>query len=1471
MFRRTLSLFVACAIVLTSIPAMPVAEAATARAASTDVVLSYVKSDEGDKNVATIVRGNSTTIKVEKKSSGFTAADPPFTVDSTDASIGNPSQFIQIKDNLDPSTKDITALETLPMDEEGEGLTFSVTGNFYALLAKGDAYETAGGWGHNALTSVESASPNAIITYSEATIVATKGETLNTLPTFAFQTGADKVGAFADFDSISVKECTQWSSLNGGAGKSKVLTIQLAKGSMVQEYKIYPKQMQTIYEMDTTVTPPVPVEGPDGKPVIKETNNYIAENSTFRLVFRLPTSNSLFLRVLTPKRATMNIADEILRNDGVLNQTYIKLGSADDQLGFITKDFKLNSFINQYSTNFNIEWKWVPRNAADKDAVSISSSGTWRDVAINPRVEDVYGSLIATVYYKKSLGDSGGGREVFTESLPIDILIRGLGEPGAVTQKSQAIYRDSGPVDFPAGETAQPSSKDMDIYDGGVVGFPKPLERPYQYRLLLEMGRRNASAQYATVEVVSGDKDIVTAQSVVGNAASEFTFGGKIENPQKNNVDEIGKVFLDLTAVKKGNVKLQVTFWVKGNNNTIVKALVQPKPITINVYDTSPSNDASLLELVVKDNEKNKIEANFAPGTLSYEIRVPYKTTSFTVTPRKNDIYADKNLQYSYTYVNEAGDVVKKNFTKENGYITEPLDLVPNEARKLEITVTAQNPNVHTTYTISILREPPSDDGRLKVLQLLDDKGTDHMVGYNMDNGTYRVTVPYRTQKLQVVYEKNHDGAQDPIFTSDNSRVKLHVGGWYELRYDDSNPNNIKDTTNLQIKVVPENMVDYDASIYSIDIVRLPPSTDATLTELKVADSADKAVTYTPKFDPTENLYEMSVPYATSRLKFSAKPTNDGATMFLKAPGSSSPVEMLSGRFTPAQEVPYITSGAPYQDFVVVVKAEDTRITKEYTLRVMRAEPENEASLETLKLVDTNKKDLELGFNPESYNYNITVPYEVEKAIAIPTPTSKNATVTVNGRKVESGKESSPIKLEPSLPTQITVEVTAQDGRTVRTYNIRITRATPSSDARLKGLVLTGAEKFKPLFIANKYYYTADVTMGSQGVTFTPTANHPYATITVDGKKVESGKASELIGPIDIKQTVEIVVTAQDGVTTLVYTVDLTNQNLIEKTSNADLRDLTVNFGTMSPKRFQPSVTVYDVAVVEDAASVEIVPTPDDKLATVTVFQGSKEIGDYNDIYAEYIEDGETEFTVKVVSPDLTVTKEYTILVHRNEEDAMGRLNPIMLENVDFTPNVILVDITKFTRVNAEVFNELKKFPDKRIIFQGNDYSLEFKGSDITRNIPHTENIDLAMTFTSPFEEKIWEELDGSNYNDDLRPVFVHFYHEGVLPGQATLSLSLGRRYWDDQLYWHYYNEERERIDYYGYMQTNNRGTFTIPLDHFSTYIITRNHAIRGSDNKTSEVTPNLDNPQTTQGQLTPPAKENPVTGVEGIGGGGGR
>lgn len=522
-----------------------------------------------------------------------------------------------------------------------------------------------------------------------------------------------------------------------------------------------------------------------------------------------------------------------------------------------------------------------------------------------------------------------------------------------------------------------------------------------------------------------------------------------------------------------------------------------------------------------------------------------------------------------------------------------------------------------------------------------------------------------------------------------------------------------------------------------------------------------------------------------------------------------------------------------------------------YPIHIYRTPPSRVASLLSIVLTDQDGTDVPVvDFDPDVLDYELRVPFETIKVQATPTATDPNVKeIRVNGKKVASGEASSLIRIKhpnddyndildiASATDTIKVEVypeicNDEEDWPPTTYTIRLIREEPSDDCLLIKLDAQNTDDFKPVFAPTRTEYSAKVAEGAEGVILVPTANHKGAKIEIDGKRVESGQASELIRILTVNQTVEIVVTAQDGKTTRTYRVRYQNPNLIIKTSNADLMNLEVEPGYRRPVEFDPSVTEYDVSVDEETYAVRLIPTLADEMATLKVFRDSQEIGDEDGNYAAAIKDGANVFRVEVTSPDTTKSKTYTVTVYRNDEENMGKLEPLRAEEIDFenSPDVIVVDVTKYPRIARDVFEELKNYPDKKIIFQGNDYSLQFDASDIETIIPNTEYFTFGMSFRSPLEVEISDEIYSHPGNDDANLVFVYFDYHGELPGPAVLTLSMGSKYKNSTYYWNYYNEERERVDYYGTVNTNSKGTFSLIINHLSTYIISDQRLIGAND-----------------------------------------
>ena len=150
----------------------------------------------------------------------------------------------------------------------------------------------------------------------------------------------------------------------------------------------------------------------------------------------------------------------------------------------------------------------------------------------------------------------------------------------------------------------------------------------------------------------------------------------------------------------------------------------------------------------------------------------------------------------------------------------------------------------------------------------------------------------------------------------------------------------------------------------------------------------------------------------------------------------------------------------------------------------------------------------------------------------------------------------------------ITVEVTAEDDSTTRTYTITVTRAEPvdperlSSDAKLSALTLSGIDF--GTFDSTTTSYSARVANSVSETTVTPTVNHSGASHVI-----KLGGATDADGVVSLAEGANVItieVTAEDGNTAQTYTVTVTRA--APPSTDATLSALTlsdIDFGTFAP------------------------------------------------------------------------------------------------------------------------------------------------------------------------------------------------------------------------------------------------------------------------------------------------------------------
>lgn len=1166
-------------------------------------------------------------------------------------------------------------------------------------------------------------------------------------------------------------------------------------------------------------------------------SDYVIKKGTkFSISFLRQTINSMILTVVTPQKAVDDTISSVQQNPTdpeatVKNQPYIKL-SPNETLTSIKTNFTLLTQVHRHNVDVTLDWKWVPADEKYKDIVNIkpnTPSLSSFEILDRPK-EDVKGALRVTASYGTA------------SSAPIDIpiVIYGTGVPPSITPMMQQIGNPNADGEpNPKEEKIDAMPSQMDVYRGNAnfAAYPDAPKGPFSYRLSLDFGVGRGAAQTMKITYLGdgGDVDIVIDNNI------NYKMGDTLTNPGYAQS-------LEVTAKTPGQIRLQFEFY-NSNNEAMKSDWVVWKSY---IFDSNPSTNGTLESMPLRVWGSNDVDQGilneiypkpvgvvdygFTALVNTYAINVPNKATSIDLTPRiPTGTGAHKDIVVNYD---------GKDYVVESGKSTEKIPLEEQRAKTITFTVTAQDGSTNI-YTLNVTRTGKNNEATLKSMTAMKTTAdaTDLITNFSPTVFEYAVTVPYSVSELSVGAAPTSpwasvgiDGKTPAVAREHKKTVPL------SCEFDLETGTVKNNVTEVRTLVVAEDGATQNE--YVLRITREPPSDVRTLTALSVSDAEGNVFAFESNqtFTPGQLDYYVTIPYATKELMITAKPEDPRATnVVLTRP------DVYGGgdeTRTYANEVPVVFKGLDVSQELVQNEKKDLftysvraiaesgrKTDPPYTLTVRRTPPSSDNTLNNLLVMDEKSVPVPgYTFRSHLLEYDISVPYLCSTVEVKPEVATKLSTVTVNREPITEKNPSGFIKLEVGKTELVEVDVTAENGE-IRNYILRIKREAPSSEARLSNLQVDG-QTIKPAFVPSKTEYTASLPQTVQEYSITAKSIDPYATITIDGKKVESGASFKMPVPTTVETVTEIVVTAQDGKTKMTYTLTVLAEALVEKSDNADLKSLEIKVGELSPE-FKPGIWEYDVAVKPGTASVDIFATPENQFATMEIKSGSKILGDYNNNYSTALTSNLTDLTVSVTAQDGETKREYKLKVYRETDGKEGSYEVITADMVDFeTHDPIVVDITVYSMVAADVFNTMKdEYPDKTIIFKGNDYSLECKGSDIKQHVPNTEIFDFSMSFTSPLREKIESLLGRLGNPVDLNPVYVAFGHHGPLPASMKLTVSLGSVYGNQSLCWNYYNEERDRIDYYGNVSSNGQGTFSLRMSHMSTYLVTT-RAIIGAENK---------------------------------------
>ncbi|MEO6149721.1 MAG: cadherin-like beta sandwich domain-containing protein [Mucilaginibacter sp.] len=357
-----------------------------------------------------------------------------------------------------------------------------------------------------------------------------------------------------------------------------------------------------------------------------------------------------------------------------------------------------------------------------------------------------------------------------------------------------------------------------------------------------------------------------------------------------------------------------------------------------------------------------------------------------------------------------------------------------------------------------------------------------------------------------------------------------------------------------------------------------------------------------------------------------------------------------------------------------------TALAKDYTVTAYNQFGSSQATVNITVVPSVFNADLsKLGvsgvslkskFARATVNYRASVIGTTETVHIRAATAAPGSTMTVNGVPVVSDELSGDIPLAIGA-NPIPIVVTAEDGYHTKTYTVNVGRG--ANESRLSSMVISPTAKLVTTGnTGSTINYTASVVAGTTQITMKPLARDKNATVTINGIDVPRGATTDLI---DLEPTgptvVNMVITAQDGVTTSIYAITV----IREGSNNAFLKLITLKPASKLVGAHGTADVNYITSVDANTTEVALRPIAEDRNAIITVNGDPVESGNLSRYYP-LEETGATELLIHVLAQDGVTTMDYSIKVSRNGSNN-ARLTSIVL-----SPTATLVATTNTTTIN---------------------------------------------------------------------------------------------------------------------------------------------------------------------------------------------
>ena len=943
------------------------------------------------------------------------------------------------------------------------------------------------------------------------------------------------------------------------------------------------------------------------------------------------------------KKVTLTIGTDSSRYC-LLTDNKCKIGVPSD-----TTKFSLSSEINSESVI-------TPANGTE---FTMSSTERVKDITLTVTAEDgTQNEYTVTVEREKSSNNNLSDIKVDNVSVSgfnKDKLIYNLTVPGATDSVSvSAVVEDTGKAtittDLSNKFNLNFGSNQIDIIVTAENGDLKT------YTLFIERSKR----------VNAYLKDLkINDKTITGFNKSKTIY-------------DLGEVDYNTTALKVEGIAEDELATVLGNGLINLSTGSNTITLTVKAHDTSVSE---IYKITVKRklNDDTGIQGITLAGVPAVKDGLNYKVTV------PNDVTKADKTNLIVT-VNDP----KVETDKKAEYIFNDKELVTTSDNEINILVTAEDGSVRA-YTLIVTREK-SDVALLSNLTVTNGS---FLPSFSSTVFEYEVTVPVDVTEFNVTATK----------LEPNSKVTSGEGHY-----------NIS-TSEKQIEVTVVSEDETKSNTYILNIKRTKSSIN-TLSDITVSEG-----TLTPEFNSNITSYTVNVDGNISSIDVSATLTDSRATI-ISGTGIHSlnvgdnniviRVESESGSIldyninvirakknindlsmikVDGKEIENFSSDTLEYDLgdvnysktkinveavlkdvdssvkgdgEISLKTGDNEIVltvtaqngeeKTYKLHVNRIKNDNA----NLSLLSVMGYTLTPDFDKDTLYYETTV--EEEKSIL----TKEEVTAVAEDKNASISKQDN-IELSTTVDNIYKVTVTAEDGKTIKIYTIKVNRP-KSSDTTLSKVNLTNAV-LSPSLSKDKREYTITIPYGSTEFNIEGVPTVPTTTVTGNGTYSKDDKV------------VRLTTIAEDG------SMDVYVFNVVKALSNdATLHDLSVN-GYNLDKTFTSTTLDYSIGDIPyGTTKLKINATPTNSDSTIKYYVGTTSF-DSNIVDIPTLL-GENIITVEVTAADGISKKLYTITYNivKSDNAYLSKLTP-SLGKIDFNKTTFLYNINVENNIDKISFD----------------------------------------------------------------------------------------------------------------------------------------------------------------------------------------